>query len=197
MQALFAALLEQPGARRYQSLRTRLLTSNSLGDFSLRLAELEQQLETNPEQAQSLLTQLLGPGLLSLRLHRLGGQAALVRGDHERAQLHRFTFDALTEALLATGNGTRRKPLTPTYASDAREVLTARNLRVTSQSLVEEGARRFDVLLAENEQEFWFEVTDFWPQGMVASVVSPPAAAMQAEFATKRSKVKRGVVSRR
>ena len=169
MHALFAALLEQPSARRYKQLRAKLLSGDSLGDFTLRLAELEQRLATNPDDWSTLLADLLGPGLLSLRLHRLGGQAALLRGDVERGMLHRFTYDTLAAAILTTGDGTRRHPLLPTYASDAREVLAKSARTVVSQSLVEDAHRRFDVLLADDEREFWFDVTDLLPQIALAN----------------------------
>jgi hypothetical protein len=160
----FAALLQQPTARRYKQLRAQLLGGDSLPTFSLQLAELERAVSHgDEEQAAHLLAELLPSGLLSLQLHRLGGLISLRRGDRERAELHRFTYDALREAIASTGEGTRRRPLLVTYASDARELLAARGLRIVSQSLVEDRGQRFDVLLGDDEREFWFDVTDLLP----------------------------------
>lgn len=171
MHDAFAALLRQPTARRYKQLRSQLLASESTGDFSLCLAELHAALAgQHLAQASALLTELLPAGLLSLSLHRLGGQIALQQGDRERAELHRFTYDALSAAILATGNGTRRLPLLITYSSDGAELLAARGFEVMSQSLVEESAQRFDVLLCRGEREFWFDVTDLLPQTAAAAV---------------------------
>lgn len=171
MHDAFAALLRQPTARRYKQLRTQLLASESLGEFSLCLAELQADLEgQHLSQASALLAELLPAGLLSLSLHRLGGQLALQQGDRERAELHRFTYDALTSAILATGDGTRRRPLLITYSSDEAELLAARGCEVLSQCLVKEDARQFDVLLCRGEREFWFDVSDLLPQTAVAAV---------------------------
>jgi hypothetical protein len=158
----FAELLEQPTARRYKQLRSRLLASGALGNFSLALAELEETLDQAASQTH--IAELLVPGLLSLRLHRLAGQFALQQCDHPRAELHRFTYDAIASAILATGSGTRTRPLLVTYPSDSVELLAARGFQIKSQSLVEAAARRFDVILCSDEREFWFDVTDLLPQ---------------------------------
>jgi hypothetical protein len=164
----FAALLQQPSARRYKQLRTQLLAAqlpegSSLVHLSLQLAELERVLSLEPRAAADLAASLLPAGLLSLKLHRLGGMASLACGDTARAELHRFTYDALCQAITATGDGTRRRPLLVTYASDALELLLTRGLNVRSQSLVEDKSQRFDVLLCDNEREFWFDITDLLP----------------------------------
>jgi hypothetical protein len=191
MHDLFAALLRQPTTRRYKQLRSQLLADSSLGNLSLCLAEIEDCI-TNGElhHASDLVADLLPAGLLSLRLHRLGGELALTRGDQQRAELHRFTYHGLKTAILATGDGTRRRPLLITYASDATELLTALGNEVLSQSLVEEKERRFDVLLCSGEREFWFDVTDLLPQTAVVAVRSrqPKAGA-----AAKPSRRKRAV----
>ena len=180
MHELFAALLRQPSAKRYQRLRTQLLADRSLGDFSLRLTQLQQHLDgvhlnstasrdEHLNEASALVDKLMSTGLVCLRLHRLGGLVALEQQQVERAELHRFAYDALTTAILATGNGTRRRPLLVTYSSDSVELLDAQGLTVQSQSLVEDEGRRFDVLLCAEEREFWFDVTDLLPQTAVAA----------------------------
>jgi hypothetical protein len=179
MHELFAALLRQPTAKRYQRLRTQLLADRSLGEFSLRLTQLQNHLDAqfnNPEsrgeqlgEASALLGYLMPAGLVSLRLHRLGGMLALEQQQAERAELHRFSYDAVTKAILATGNGTRRRPLLVTYSSDSVELLNAQGFTVQSQSLVEDNGRRFDVLLCADEREFWFDVTDLLPQTAVVA----------------------------
>lgn len=166
----FAALLQQPTARRYKQLRCQLLAGDSLSAFSLQLAELDRCLSHGEADAASaMVAELLPAGLLSLRLHRLGGMASLQCGNRDRAELHRFTFDALREAITLTGDGTRRRPYLITYSSDAMELLATAGMKVASQSLVEDRGRRFDVLLCDNEREFWFDVNDLLP--VTATVV--------------------------
>jgi len=173
MHDAFAALLRQPTARRYKQLRSQLLAAGLPGDFSLKLAEVERLMtEQHAVEAHALGTELLSTGLISLRLHRLCGQLALEQGDQKRAELHRFTYDALIAAILATGNGTRRRPLLVTHASDAVELLTAKGFDVLSQSLIEEHGRRYDVLLCGGEREFWFDVTDLLPQTAIKAARS-------------------------
>lgn len=168
MHDAFAALLRQPTARRYKQLRSQLLVEGLPSDFSLRLAQVERLAEQGEiVEARSRTTELSAAGLLSLRWHRLGGELAIEQGDRGRAELHRFTYDALIEAIAATGDGTRRRPVLITYPSDAAEFLNSRGLEVLSQSLVEENARRYDVLLCRGEREFWFDVTDLLPQTAV------------------------------
>jgi hypothetical protein len=174
-------------------LRSQLLVAGSHDDFSLRLAQLEQLIsEGKLPQASERLNELASTGLLSLRWHRLGGALAMKRGDRDRAELHRFTYDAICEAVGLTGEGTRSRPLLITYASDAGEFLSSRHLQVLSQSLVEEHSRRFDVLLCQEEHEFWFDVTDLLPQTAVASVRKQrPQAEASVQSRRKRALTRR------
>jgi len=168
MHDAFAALLRQPTARRYKQLRSQILAGGVPGDFSLRLAEVERLFAQQEfDEANALANELSAVGLLSLRWHRMGGEVAIQQDQRERAELHRFTYDAICQAISATGDGTRRRPLLITYPSDATELLTARGREVLSQSLVEENSRRYDVLLCRGETEFWFDVTDLLPETAV------------------------------
>jgi hypothetical protein len=170
MHDAFAALLRQPTARRYKQLRSQILNQGVRDDFSLQLADAERILtEGELAEAADLIQGLASGGLLSLRWHRLGGQIAMQQGQPQRAELHRFTYDALCDAIAATGDGTRRRPLLISYASDAAEFLVSRGAKVLSQSLVEENSRRYDVLLCRGEREFWFDVTDLLPQTAIAA----------------------------
>src|SRR5262245_35253044 len=101
----FAALLRQPTARRYKQLRSQLLANAASGDFSISLDEVQQLIGQGDDSAEQAIADLLRVGLLSLRLHRLAGQCAIERGDQTRAELHRFTYDSLVDAIMATGNG--------------------------------------------------------------------------------------------
>ena len=160
----FAALLQNPTAQRYKRVRSQLLSTTSLGEFSLALAQLEEsftqgEFNTAVESVQALKL----AGLLSMKYHRLAGMIAWESGDHARAGLHKFAYDSLRTAILATGSGTRKKPYFITYSSDAHELAAAGGFSVKSQSFVEEKEHRYDVLLCENEREFWFDITDLLP----------------------------------
>lgn len=192
MHDLFAALLNQPTARRYKQLRSLLLSHEPLGSFSLRLAEVQRRVEEGDAEAAGALAKEMFPaGLLSLRLHRLAGQAALDGADLKRAELHRFTYEALCSAILATGNGTRGRPLLITYASDAAELLAARGLEVQSQSLIEEQGRRYDVHLCREEREFWFDVTDLLPAVALSARTRRRPQLAAAARSTRRKAVSR------
>lgn len=160
----FAELLRQPTARRYKLLRSAFLESKFASDPVLALAQLahsfaEGEFEELPQQVDELMPH----AFLSLRLHRIGGMLAIQQNDLARAELHRFAFDAICQAILLTGNGTRNRPWLVTHSSDASELLAARGREVLSQSLVEDENRRYDVLLCDQEQEFWFDLTDLIP----------------------------------
>ena len=167
----FASLLKTPTAQRYKRARLLLLTTASLTDFSLALAQLEALLAANEfTLAQEQVRNLKSAGLLSLKWHRLAGMLALQLGDTNRAQLHKFTFEALRSAILATGQGTRKRPYFITYSSDAHELLLAGGASVQSQSLVEEREHRYDVHLCANEREYWFDITDLVPVTAMVAV---------------------------
>src|SRR5436190_1007060 len=135
MHDAFAALLRQPTARRYKHLRSQLLAEGVPSDFSLQLAEAERLLaEGQIAESSAAVRELSAGGLLSLRWHRLGGQLAMDQGERERAELHRFTYEAFIAAILATGDGTRRRPLLISYPSDAAELLTFQGFEVLAQS---------------------------------------------------------------
>jgi hypothetical protein len=63
---------------------------------------------------------------------------------------------------------------------------------VVSQSLVEDRQQRFDVLLCDDEREFWFEVTDLLPQtALAARCRKRPAAAVAAKPPRRKKAVSR------
>jgi hypothetical protein len=176
MQDLFAALLQSPTAQRYKRLRSEWLAAQALPEFALRLAELESLLSaecmtvSQLAAAQQLTRELQATGKLSLKWHRLAGALALQSGDTLRAELHKFAYEALVQALLATGKGTQKSPYFTIFTSDAPELAYATGHSVKSQSYIEHKERRFDVLLCENEREFWFDVTDLLPTTVMAVV---------------------------
>jgi hypothetical protein len=190
----FAALLAQPSARRYKQLRSQLLASGESASFGLRFLQWEQQWcgENAGDAAEDLLldsiSELLREGLLSLRLHRLAGQAMLRCGNASRAELHRFTYDRLLQAIAATGKGTLRQPLLITYPSDASELLAFHGEKAISQSLVEDRERRLDVVLCASEREYWFDVTDLLPLTAIAARRSRRPSAATAVGAPQRKK---------
>jgi hypothetical protein len=170
----FAALLQQPTALRYKRTRAQWLSIRKPQPLALEFAALARLIEQNDlTAALRLYESLQSMGVLTLKWHRLGGEIARLTGEVRRAELHRFAYDALSQAILSTGKGMRNRPYIIADRSDAAELLYALGKSTQSHSLVQDAGRFFDVLLDENEHEYWFEITDLLTETVEIKAVLP------------------------
>lgn len=153
--------LERPTAQNYRCVRRIILSetgsSTDLPDFSA-LAQLCQQ--GRFEQVRDHIDALLPAWSLSPRVHFYATWAARELDDHEDAHLETFLYETCLQGMLATGNGSRQRPYLITHQADQYDLLAARKLEPCSQTLVETGSLRFDVITCQDGTDIWFDVTD-------------------------------------
>jgi hypothetical protein len=197
MHDLFAALLKQPNSLLYKKARAQwLLTRNSV-DLTLQLAELNRMLQCElVAKAEGLANEMQPAGVLTLQWHRLVGEIARQKGDQQRAELHRFAYESIRSAILATGKGTRLRPYLIAHPSDAQEVLLAAGCHCQSQSLISQAGRHFDVLLADDEREYWFDITEIWPKKSEKMPASPRKQSSEKKSTRRRNATSRSRISR-
>ncbi|QDU26294.1 hypothetical protein ETAA8_13720 [Anatilimnocola aggregata] len=97
---------------------------------------------------------------LSPRAHYFAAEAHESLGESEPAEMERWVFSACLQGILATGDGTRRKPYIVSQLSDEYDVLKLLGLRSEKQQLVQRGRRSCDVLTCHDGSHLWFNVSD-------------------------------------
>lgn len=107
----------------------------------------------------------------SPRAHYYTAEAHGLLGDHEAAEMERWVFSACLQGILATGDGSRRRPYVICQLSDEYDVLKLLGLQGKKQHLVQRGRRSCDVLTCEDGTQVWFNVSD---------LISVPAEVVQA-----------------
>jgi hypothetical protein len=63
-------------------------------------------------------------------------------------------------ALLQSGSGAFEDPYLCTYPWDSYDVLRALGCKPLGQRLVQHDSRWYDVLAVDDEQDYWFDVTE-------------------------------------
>ena len=187
----FARFLESPSRATYLAARSawlRLVAQPSKPVRPLHPAEfteLAARLETG--DATGVIEQVhawRSRAALSPRAHYLTAEAHAALGQGEPAELERWVFQACLQGILATGDGTRRKPYVIAQLSDEYDVLKQLGLHCEQQRFVQHGRKACDVLACEGGREVWFDVTD---------LTQVPAEAVPARAKSKVQREKVGV----
>jgi hypothetical protein len=184
----------------------RFLTSPSRASYlAARRAWLQKQVEPLTPVDLANVAELLAAGkpaaviervhgwqaraALSPRAHYLTAEAHTLLGETESAELEAWVFSTCLQGILATGDGTRRRPYVIAQVSDEYDVLKLLGLQGKKQHLVQRGRRSCDVLTCHNGTELWFNVSDL--VALPAETVTPlPALELsrteQAVIRTRR-----------
>lgn len=155
----YTSFLETPTAENYLAVRGRLLEESDWPPEQLPFVRLARLVVSRPAgRATRTLAESLSPlWLLSARVHSFQALIAEKCGNRDDFELSRFEAVACLEGLLATGNGTRRRPYRATYPSDVQDILSALHLRLVSQELISQRDHTYDVVRASDLRTYWFE----------------------------------------
>lgn len=157
----FARFLELPSRATYLAARGAWLR---LGVQPLHPAELTELAEwLSQGDATRVIAQAHGwhsRAALSPRVHFLTAAAHTLLGEQEQAELERWVFSTCLSGILATGDGSPKKPYSIAQISDEYDVLKLLGLTRQSQRLVQRGRRTCDVLACTDGSEIWFEVSE-------------------------------------
>ena len=87
--------------------------------------------------------------------------------------MERWVFRACLQGILATGDGSRRKPYLVSQLSDEYDVLKLLGQTCEKQHLVQRGPRSCDVLTCDDGSQRWFNISDLVPVPVPAESPMP------------------------
>lgn len=183
----FARFVEQPSRATFLAARSAWLT--------LRVAPL------TPADLQHV-AQLLAAGAaaeviecvhgwkaraaFSPRAHYFAGEAHALLGELDQAECERLVFTACLQGILATGDGSRRKPYLISQIPDEYDVLKLLGLTCEKQRLVQSKSRSVrgtsrscDVLSCHDGSQIWFNISDLVTVPARTEIQSRPLVHLQ------------------
>ena len=165
--------LHRPTCASFTSVRECVLKEDSFTPSALVLVELSQLL-AGEEYTHVLerVEELMPAWAICPRIHFLAGSAAEALDDAEESELCQFLSSTCVDGILSTGDGSRNNPWLVTYPSDAQDCLARLGLSVKSQQLVNDGDAMLDIIQANNDRIYCFDVSD-----LIAASAEVPAVA--------------------
>jgi hypothetical protein len=157
----FARFLESPSRATYRAARSAWLRLDLQPLHPAELSDLAARLAAG--DAAGVIAEVHGwqsRAALSPRAHFLAAAAHDLLGQIEQAELERWVFSACLQGILATGDGSRRKPYSIAQMTDEQDVLKLLGLESMQQELTPRGGRTCDVLTCADGREVWFDVSD-------------------------------------
>jgi hypothetical protein len=162
----FGEFLDNPTLDCWLALRNRLVSRADFAPHSPEWRQLEDAFAAGCfAQVLAIGEQLSGRGCLSPRYHFLVGVAAEETGDVARAGWEKWCTQLCLSALFQSGSGAPDDPFLCTYPWDSYDILRALGRTPRGQQLVQHNGRWYDVLAADDEQEYWFDVTELLRAG--------------------------------
>jgi hypothetical protein len=157
----FARFLESPSRATYLAARSAWLR---LGVQPLHPAELQDLAERLAnDDAAGVIKEVHGwqsRAALSPRAHFLAAAAHDRLSQTEQGDLERWVFSTCLQGILATGDGSRRKPYVIAQLTDEQDVLKLQGFESIQQELTPRGRRTCDVLTGADGRELWFDVSE-------------------------------------
>jgi hypothetical protein len=192
----FSRFLELPGRATFLAARTAWLRLNVQ---PLTAAELQTVAELlSAGNFFAVLDRVHGwsaRAAFSPRAHYYAAEAHTALGQCDDAEVERWAFSACLQGILATGDGSRRRPYLISQLPDEYDVLKLLGLTCRQQHLVQRGRRSCDVLSCHEGSQLWFNVSDLvlcreYPIAVPAPAAAEPAVlvdrAKSAVIRTKR-----------
>lgn len=181
----FARFLELPGRATFLAARAAWLQQNTLQQNAAPLTP--QDLQAGAEllaagdayEVIELVHSWKSRAAFSPRAHYLAGEAHAQLGELEQAEVERLAFSACLQGILATGDGSRRKPYVITQIPDEYDVLKLLGLICVKQRLVQRGRRACDVLTCSDGSSVWFNISDLLPMLAAAAAAPQPLVQIQ------------------
>lgn len=157
----FGEFLVQPQEGQFEELRETIIAHENYSPYSDDLTRMIGADKAGEHESVFVLFREQFPNLLlSPTAHRIMNHAHTALGREKEAQMEGAIAWRCLEGILSTGDGTREKPYRILRIQDEYEVLAYRQLEFKSQSLQEEGDRRYDLIATEDGSEVVFDVTD-------------------------------------
>ena len=157
----FWAFVRRPTLRGYRALRQQALASAQYDPQALMLHHMHAWCRDE----DWLTAQLGAHGAFaeyqtSPRFHFLLGQAEEALGHTEAMDRCRQAFGSCLRMLLATGQGTEKRPYEAIFVTDINDVILALRLEARSRATHARGSRTIDVVTADDGSRLWFDVSE-------------------------------------
>ncbi len=168
----FARFLELPGRATFLAARAVWLQQKVTLLTPADLQAAAELLSAGDAQAViNLVHSWKSRAAFSPRAHYLAGEAHAQLAQWEEAESERLAFSACLQGILATGDGSSRKPYVISQIPDEYDVLKLLGLVCVKQRLVQRGRRACDVLTCADGSSVWFNISDLLavPQTEVAA----------------------------
>ncbi len=174
----FSALMETPTAANLEAVRGLLAADGSYDPYS-DLTEFDKLLhEGKNQEAVALVVKSQPNLLLSPRAHRLAAEAAERLGDKTLAARETVFAARCVEGILATGDGSESRLFRVARPSDEADLLDAKfQTRIDRQGLIFRDGMKYDKVLGQDGNTYWFDVSLFFERTLTMPVQSPAAAA--------------------
>ena len=181
MQGAFKALMSKPASGNLQAVRALLAADRAYAPYADDLTRLNNLLREGKDKEVIALFAKSQPNLLlSPMAHRLASEAAKRIGDQSSAAAESSFATSCVEAIRATGDGSESRPFLVARVADETDLLgMAFHTGIHTQGLVFHGDSRFDRVVADDGNVYWFDVSLPVDHVGAAPVQSPVAAASE------------------
>jgi hypothetical protein len=183
----FARFVEQPSRATFIAARSAWLTLNVAPLTPADLQSVAELLAAG--EAAAVIKRVHGwkaRAAFSPRAHYFAGEAHALLGELDQAECERMVFSACLQGILATGDGSRRKPYLISQISDEYDVLKLLGLTCEKQRLVQTktrsaggSTRSCDVLSCHDGSQIWFNISDLVVVPARTEVQNQPLVQLQ------------------
>src|SRR5690606_4912356 len=144
---VFSKFLQSPDRESYLAVHAVLIASEHYDPYSRELNKIEElidagELDTAREQLAAAMRNLL----LSPKAHWTAGLIAKQSNDQDGARMAGLVGVRCCQGIVATGDGSKRRPYIVTRVSDEYDVLQYLEKQPVGQALTGIGNRHFDVI---------------------------------------------------
>ncbi|MGA2067312.1 MAG: hypothetical protein ABSG86_20240 [Thermoguttaceae bacterium] len=157
----FDLLVASPTKENYLAAHKLLVACDKYSPYSTDLGDAAQAANTQqPEEARAKLRQAGINVLLSPRAHMLAARLATAAGDPSAAKKEAAAAKSCLAGIMATGDGSAKKPYLVSRVEDEYDVLSSAGKRSTRQGLRMDQGKSYDVIFTSDGGEVHFDVSD-------------------------------------
>ncbi|MHC4840361.1 MAG: DUF4919 domain-containing protein [Planctomycetota bacterium] len=157
----FVEFIENPSKETYLAVRETVLNSPDYQPYSMDLKGLHGMIDNGDwKGAIESSREMLPNFLLSPGYHLVLAKAYKELGEEQGLQAELKIARMCVDGIKLTGEGTREEPWIVLRTSDEYDVLGEMGKRSKRQALIEDGDRKLDMQVCEDDSDIYFDVTD-------------------------------------
>ncbi|WP_196893606.1 DUF6348 family protein [Aureivirga marina] len=153
----FHKLIEEPTKENYIKIRDVIFENPSFNPYSEDLNEIESLFEE--EKYEEVSNYLNLDILLSPRAHFYMAFAFKKLKNEMGEKSEIYIYQSILQAISSTGDGTKKNPFLIVRISDERDLIQYLGEEFSSQQLVSEDGKFYDVISCVSGKKFYFDIT--------------------------------------